>query len=36
VEARVVCEVRYKEMTDGGLLRQPVFVRFRPDRVANG
>jgi bifunctional non-homologous end joining protein LigD len=35
VEARVVCEVRYKEMTDGGLLRQPVFVRFQPDRSAS-
>lgn len=34
VEPRVVCEVRYKEMTDGGLLRQPVFVRFQPDRSA--
>jgi bifunctional non-homologous end joining protein LigD len=34
VEARVVCEVRYKEMTEGGLLRQPVFVRFQPDRSA--
>ena len=32
VEARVVCEVRYKELTDGGLLRHPVFVRFQPDR----
>jgi hypothetical protein len=27
--------VRYKEMTDGGLLRQPVFVRFQPDRSAS-
>lgn len=35
VEARVVCEVRYKEMTDGGLLRQPVFIRFQPDRSAS-
>jgi bifunctional non-homologous end joining protein LigD len=35
VEARVVCGVRYKEMTADGLLRQPVFVRFQPDRLAS-
>ena len=29
VEPRLRCEVRYKEMTDAGLLRHPVFVRFR-------
>jgi bifunctional non-homologous end joining protein LigD len=28
VEPRIVCEVRYKERTDAGLLRHPVFVRF--------
>jgi bifunctional non-homologous end joining protein LigD len=28
VEPRVRCEVRYKERTVDGLLRQPVFVRF--------
>lgn len=28
----LVCEVRYKEWTDEGLLRQPVFVRFRDDK----
>jgi bifunctional non-homologous end joining protein LigD len=33
VEPRVVCEVRYLEQTDDGLLRHPVFVRFRPDRT---
>jgi bifunctional non-homologous end joining protein LigD len=32
VEPRVVCEVRYRERTEEGLLRHPVFVRFRPDR----
>jgi ATP-dependent DNA ligase len=32
VEPRVVCEVRFLEQTDDGLLRQPVFVRFRPDK----
>jgi bifunctional non-homologous end joining protein LigD len=28
VEPRIRCEVRYKERTDEGLLRHPVFVRF--------
>ncbi len=28
----LVCEVRYKEWTDEGLLRHPVFVRFRDDK----
>jgi bifunctional non-homologous end joining protein LigD len=28
VEPRVRCRVRYRERTDGGLLRHPVFVRF--------
>jgi bifunctional non-homologous end joining protein LigD len=32
VEPRVVCEVRYKERTDQGQLRHPVFVRFRDDK----
>ena len=32
VEPHVVCEVRFLEQTDDGLLRQPVFVRFRPDK----
>ena len=32
VEPTLVCEVRYKEWTDDGLLRQPVFVRFRDDK----
>ncbi|MCH7876205.1 MAG: DNA ligase D [Gemmatimonadetes bacterium] len=27
-----VCEVRYKEFTEDGLLRQPVFERFRDDK----
>jgi bifunctional non-homologous end joining protein LigD len=30
VEPRVVCEVRFLEQTDDGLLRHPVFIRFRP------
>jgi bifunctional non-homologous end joining protein LigD len=32
VEPRLVAEVRYREWTDEGLLRQPVFVRFRDDK----
>ena len=32
VEPRLVCDVRYKEFTTDGLLRQPVFVRFRDDK----
>lgn len=33
VEPALVCEVRYKEWTDDGLLRQPVFLRFRTDKL---
>lgn len=32
VEPTLLAEVRYKEATDDGLLRQPVFVRFRDDK----
>ncbi|HSS43886.1 MAG TPA: DNA ligase D, partial [Thermoanaerobaculia bacterium] len=32
VEPRMVCEVRYKEWTKEGLLRQPAFLRFRDDK----
>ncbi len=32
VEPAVVCEVRFKEWTEEGLLRQPVFLRFRDDK----
>src|SRR5256714_13005970 len=32
VEPALVVEVRYKEWTDEGLLRQPGFVRFRDDK----
>jgi bifunctional non-homologous end joining protein LigD len=31
-EPRLVCEVRFKEWTKDGLLRQPVFLRLRPDK----
>jgi bifunctional non-homologous end joining protein LigD len=33
VEPRLVCEVRYTEITGDGLLRQPVFVRMRDDKT---
>ncbi len=32
VEAQLVVEVRYKEWTDEGVLRHPVFLRFRDDK----
>jgi bifunctional non-homologous end joining protein LigD len=32
VAPEYVCEVRYKELTEDGLLRQPVFLRFRDDK----
>ena len=34
VEPELVCEVRYKEWTRGGHLRQPVFLRLREDKEA--
>ena len=33
VEPELVCEVRFKEWTDDGLLRQPVFLRWRDDKA---
>lgn len=33
VEPELVCEVRYKERTRGGHLRQPVFLRLREDKT---
>jgi bifunctional non-homologous end joining protein LigD len=32
VDPVMVCEVSYSEVTDDGLLRQPVFLRFREDK----
>jgi bifunctional non-homologous end joining protein LigD len=32
VAPRLVCEVEYTEWTEEGLLRQPVFLRFRDDK----
>jgi len=34
VEPRLVVEVRYKEWTEGGHLRHPVFLRVRDDKTA--
>ena len=34
VKPQLVAEVRYKEVTGDGLLRQPVFLRFRDDKKA--
>jgi len=33
VEPKLVCEVRYTEVTGDGLLRQPVFLRLRDDKT---
>ncbi len=33
VEPTLVCEVQFKEWTEEGLLRQPVFLRFRDDKA---
>ena len=32
VDPELVCEVRYKEWTEEGLLRQPAFLGLRPDK----
>jgi len=32
IEPELVCEVRYKEWTAAGLLREPVFLRLRDDK----
>ncbi len=32
VEPKLICDVRYKEITKDGLLRQSVFLRFRDDK----
>jgi bifunctional non-homologous end joining protein LigD len=32
VQPAIVCEVRFKELTDEGYLRQPAFLRFRDDK----
>jgi bifunctional non-homologous end joining protein LigD len=35
VEPRLVCEVRFASFTADGMLREPVFVRLRPDLTEN-
>ncbi len=32
VEPELICEIRYREWTDEGLLRHPVFLRLRQDK----
>jgi ATP-dependent DNA ligase len=34
LEQRLVCEVQYSSRVSTGNLREPVFVRMRPDKVA--
>jgi bifunctional non-homologous end joining protein LigD len=31
VEPQLVCEVQYASLTQDGMLREPVFIRLRPD-----
>jgi bifunctional non-homologous end joining protein LigD len=33
VEPELVCEIRFRELTDDGLLRHPSFLRFRDDKA---
>jgi DNA ligase D-like protein (predicted ligase)/DNA ligase D-like protein (predicted polymerase)/DNA ligase D-like protein (predicted 3'-phosphoesterase) len=35
IEPRLLCEVRYSSLTPDGMLREPVFVRLRPDLSVN-
>jgi bifunctional non-homologous end joining protein LigD len=34
VEPKIVCEVQYASITKDGVLREPVFLRLRPDLEA--
>lgn len=34
LEPRAVCEVQFASLTNNGMLREPVFLRLRPDLVA--
>ena len=34
-DTSLVCEIRYKQITPDGLLRQPVFIRQRDDKAAS-
>jgi bifunctional non-homologous end joining protein LigD len=31
IEPRTICEVQYASLTKDGMLREPVFLRLRPD-----
>ena len=31
IEPRALCEVQFASLTDSGMLREPVFLRLRPD-----
>ena len=31
IEAKLICEVQFACITEDGLLREPVFLRLRPD-----
>jgi bifunctional non-homologous end joining protein LigD len=33
VEPKLMCEVQFASLTKDGMLREPVFVRLRPDRI---
>jgi ATP-dependent DNA ligase len=35
VEPRLMCEVEFASHSKDGRLREPVFLRMRPDLVAN-
>ena len=31
VESKLMCEVQYASLTKDGIMREPVFIRLRPD-----
>jgi len=35
VEPKLMCEVAFASMTQAGMLREPVFLRLRPDLALN-
>jgi bifunctional non-homologous end joining protein LigD len=35
VESKLICEVQFASLTNDGLLREPVFLRLRPDIALN-
>jgi ATP-dependent DNA ligase len=36
VEPKLMCEVKYASLTNDGMLREPVFLRLRPDLTFQG